>query len=319
VRFAAPLFLLFLLAVPLAVVAYVLFERRRHTGERAFATPETMPSVAPWRPGWRRHAPMVAYAVALTGLTVALARPEATVAVADGQAAVMLTTDRSVSMSARDVSPTRLEAARRAAGGFLDEVPDDARVGSVVYNDRVRDVETPSTDRRRVKEALEGLQPRGGTATGDALAASLAALERSRGRSGGKPGPAAIVLLSDGFSTLGRDPLAVARDARRRGVRVHTVALGTDTGEIERQTRAGTVTRRVPPDRESLRRIADLSGGRAFATADELELDAVYEELGEQLGTREERREVTAGFAGLAAVMLVAGGLMSLRWFGRLP
>jgi len=319
VSFAAPLFLLALLAVPLIVVAYVGFERRRRTGERAFATPETMPSVAPSRPGWHRHAPMAAYAVAITGLALALARPEATVAVPDGQAAVMLTTDRSVSMSARDVSPTRLEAARRAADSFLDEVPEDARVGSVVYNDRVRDVETPSTDRARVREALEGLQARGGTATGDALAASMAALEPARGRSGERPGPAAIVLLSDGYSTLGRDPLVVAREARRQGIRVHTVALGTDRGEIERRTRTGTVNRRVPPDRESLRRIADASGGRAFATADELQLDAVYEELGEQLGTREERREVTAGFAGLAAVMLVAGGLMSLRWFGRLP
>jgi len=317
--FAAPLFLLALLAIPLAVAAYMSFERRRRAGERAFASPDTMPSVAPVRPGWRRHAPMAAYAVALTGLAIALARPEATVAVPDGQAAVILATDRSVSMSARDVKPTRLEAARRAASRFLGEVPDDARVGSVVYNDRVRDVETPSTDRARVREALEDLRPRGGTATGDALAASLAALERARGRSGGKRAPAAIVLLSDGFATAGRDPFAVAREARRDGVRVHTVALGTDSGEIERRTRRRTVRRRVPPDRESLRQIAELSGGRAFATADELELDAVYEELGEQLGTREERRELTAGFTGLAALMLAAGGLMSLRWFGRLP
>ncbi len=315
--FGAPLFLLTLAAVPLAVVLYLHTQRARRRGEAVFAAPHTLSSVAPVRPGWRRHVPMAVYAVALAALALALARPEATVAVPDGGVAIMLAVDQSVSMSATDVEPSRLDAARSAAEDFLDAVPDEAEVGLVTYNDRVREIETPSTDRTEVGRSLTELAPTGGTASGDALAAALAAVDRSRTS---ERAPAAVVLLSDGFSTLGRDPLAVAREAERRGVRVHTVALGTDEGEIERPTRGGgTVTRRVPPDIESLEQIASATGGRAFAAADELELDAVYEELGERLGTRDARREVTSAFAGGAVALLLLGGAMSLRWFGRLP
>ncbi len=323
--FGAPLFLLALAAIPVALALYLSAQRRRRWGEAAFATASTMPSVAPVRPGWRRHAPMAVYALALAALALALARPEATVAVPDRGVAIMLATDRSVSMSATDVEPSRLDAARTAAEDFLEAVPEEAEVGLVTYNDRVRAIETPSTDRTEVRRSLAGLEPGGGTATGDALAAALAALDRARGGEGdpsqdGGRAPAAIVLLSDGFSTLGRDPLAAARAAERRGVRVHTVALGTEEGTIERPTRAGgTVTRRVPPDTESLERIASVTGGRAFAAADELELDAVYQELGERLGTKEERREVTSAFAGGAGLLVLLGGAMSLHWFGRLP
>jgi len=323
--FGAPLFLLALTAVPVAVALYVHGQRARRRGEVAFAAAPTMPSVAPVRPGWRRHAPMAVYALALAALALALARPEATVAVPEDGVAIMLAIDRSVSMSATDARPSRLDAAGAAARDFLDAVPEETEVGLVTYNDRVRQIETPSVDRTEVRRSLDGLQASGGTATGDALAAALAALDRSGDGGGnrsseGRGAPAAVVLLSDGFSTLGRDPLAVAREADRRGVRIHTVALGTDEGEIDRPTRSGgTVTRRVPPDTVSLERIASLTAGRAFAAADELELDAVYEELGERLGTKDERREVTSAFAGGAVALLLLGGGMSLRWFGRLP
>ena len=316
--FGAPWFLLALAAVPLAVFAYLLLDRRRRKAAAAFAAPATMPSVVTTRPGWRRHAPMVVYALALIALALAFAKPERTVAVPDGRAAVVLATDRSSSMRATDVRPSRITAVRRAAKGFLDDVPREVKVGSVAFNDRVTRIESPRLARAAVRESVDALAAEGGTATGEAIAASLRTLRRARGPRG--KNPAAVILLSDGFSTTGRDPLEAARAARRKGVRVYTVSLGTPTGTIDVERRDGTVRRRaVPPDTQSLREIARVTKGRAFRAGDEIKLEEVYERLGDEVGTRKEKRQVTSAFAGGALLLLGAGGLMSLRFFGRLP
>ena len=316
--FGAPGYLLALVAVPLAVLGYVLMDRRRRRAAAAFAAPATMPSVITSRPGWRRHAPMAVYALALIALALAFARPERTVAVPDGRAAVVLATDRSASMRATDVRPSRITAVRRAATGFLDDVPRAVKVGSVSFNDRVTRIETPRLARTAVRESVDALAAEGGTATGEAIAASLRSLERARGPKG--KNPAAIILLSDGFSTTGRDPLEAAREARRKGVRVYTVSLGTPTGTIDVERRDGTVSRReVPPDTQSLREIARATKGEAYRAGDQIKLEEVYDQLGEEVGTRKEKRQVTSAFAGGALLLLGAGGLMSLRFFGRLP
>jgi Ca-activated chloride channel family protein len=318
VSFGAPLFLLALAILPLAVVGYLAAERRRRRAAAEFASPATMPSVVRRRPGRRRHLPMAAYGLALLGLTLALAQPERTVAVPDGRAAVMLTTDQSSSMAATDVRPSRLAAARRAGRRFLADVPREVKVGSVGFDDRVRGIESPRTQRAPVREAIDALAAGGGTATGEALAASLRSLERARGPRGKYP--AAIVLLSDGFSTSGRDPIEAAREARRKGVRIYTVSLGTDRGTIQVPRRTGgTITRSVPPDSASLREIARITRGRAYRAGDEVKLDAVYRGLGDRVGTRKVKRQVTSAFAGGALLLLAAGGAMSLGLFGRLP
>jgi len=318
VSFGAPLFLLALAILPLAVVGYLAAERRRRRAAAEFASPATMPSVVRRRPGRRRHLPMAAYGLALLGLTLALAQPERTVAVPDGRAAVMLTTDQSSSMAATDVRPSRLAAARRAGRRFLADVPREVKVGSVGFDDRVRGIESPRTQRAPVREAIDALAAGGGTATGEALAASLRSLERARGPRGKYP--AAILLLSDGFSTSGRDPIEAAREARRKGVRIYTVSLGTDRGTIQVPRRTGgTITRSVPPDSASLREIARITRGRAYRAGDEVKLDAVYRGLGDRVGTRKVKRQVTSAFAGGALLLVAAGGAMSLGLFGRLP
>src|SRR4051794_29124451 len=123
VHFAAAAWLLALLVVPVAAVLYLMGDRRRRRGRAAFAAPALLPAVAPHRPGWRRHVPMAFYALALAALAVALAKPQRTVAVPVEQASIVLTFDRSGSMAAVDVKPTRMEAARRAADQFLKAVP----------------------------------------------------------------------------------------------------------------------------------------------------------------------------------------------------
>ena len=315
--FQSPGMLVGLLLLPLAAWAYVRFERRLRRGRAAFSSPAVVRSVAPRRPGWRRHGPPVLYALALAPLIIALARPQATVAVPVHQGTVVLATDHSGSMQAKDVAPTRLQAARQAAERFIDEVPNGLAIGVVAFNDKARLVQSATTDRDRVRTALDRIVPSGGTATGDAIEVALHAA-RQTARKGAKPPPAAILLLSDGHSVRGRDPLAAARDARRAHIPVYTIALGTQSGRIPVPGTNGARTQLVPPDPQALRQIAQISGGRAYTAEDTKELKAIYQHLGSQVAHKHEKREVTAAAAGGALLFVLGAAAMSLAWFGRL-
>jgi Ca-activated chloride channel family protein len=296
--FANPLFLAGLALIPVVVVLYVRAERR----PQSFAPAHLLPSVAPRRAGWRRHAVVTGYGVALAALLVALAKPQATVAVATEQARVMIVTDRSGSMQAEDVAPTRLAAAKKAAGTFLDAVPDKVRVGAVAFNQKAEVLQSPTRDHDAVREALQSIKPAGSTATGDAISAALKDIT-------GKA-PAAIVLLSDGKSVRGSDPLDAAQTAKERKIPIYTVALGTAQGTIN----GGEA---VPPDPATLAKIAKLTGGRAFTAGDLKSLDQVYKRLGSQVATEKQKLEVTNLFAGGALALMVLSALASIRTFGR--
>jgi Ca-activated chloride channel family protein len=315
VTFHSPLVLLALLALPILVAAYLFEQRRRRAVARAFALERLQPSVAPVRPRWRRHLPVLALATALAILVGAAARPQRTVAVPIENAAIMLATDVSGSMTATDVAPTRLIAAKRAARAFLDKVPAKVSVGVMAFNQTPTVLLSPTIDREAARNAIAQMSPSGGTASGEAIANALSAL-RSKG---GPKRPAAIVLLSDGSSTSGRDPIAAARTAGNAKVPVYTVALGTAEGTITVPRRGGgTQTQRVPPDPAALARIASVSKGQSFTAQSSDGLSAVYERLGSQLGHRREKREITQMFAGGGLLLMLLGGAMSLRWFGRL-
>jgi Ca-activated chloride channel family protein len=166
------------------------------------------------------------------------------------------------------------------------------------------------------------MQPSGGTATGDAIATAVTSLRATRSPNSSnskKPPPAAIVLLSDGASVSGRDPVAAAKAAGDAGIRVYTVALGTANGTITVPGRGGTTqTKQVPPDPATLGRIAQASGGQTFTSATADGLSQVYQQLGSQLGHKFQKREITAAFAGGGLALMLLGGVMSLGWFGRL-
>jgi Ca-activated chloride channel family protein len=311
-----------LLLLPLALGAYVLAQRRRQRYAARFTNLDLLANVVGRSPGWRRHVPAALYLLALAALVVALARPQATIALPREQASVILTSDSSGSMQATDVEPSRLAAAQGAARTFLERVPERFRVGVVSFNHEVQTLSTPTTDRAAVEAAVASLRAEGGTATGDALARSLEILRprAQRDRPADRREPAAVILLSDGKTTTGRDPVEVAREARRLGVAVHTVALGTPGGVIDLPDRFGfSRPIPVPPDPDTLRRVAEVSGGRFVAAAGEDELNQVYEELSSRVGFVEERQEVTAGFAGAGAVLLALAGALSLLWFSRIP
>ena len=316
--FGEPLAFLALLLLPLLAAWYAVEQRRRRAAAAAFAAPALQSSVAPQRPRWRRHLPIVAAGLALAILVVAAARPERTVAVPVERASIMLATDVSGSMTARDLEPNRLIAAKRAARSFLDQVPARVNVGVLAFNQAPRVLQSPTRDREAVRAAIDGMTSSGGTATGEAINAATRAV-RDRDADLAQQPPAAIVLLSDGASTSGVDPLTAAREARRLKVPIYTVALGTDQGTITvPRPGGGTETRPVPPDPESLAAIARASGGKSFTAETASGLEEVYEELGSQLGHKDEKRPLTSAFAGGALALLLAGIAMSLRWFGRL-
>jgi Ca-activated chloride channel family protein len=317
VSFAAPLVLLALLALPVLLVLYLQLQRDRRAAAAAFAAPRLQPSVAPRRPRWRRHLPMLAVALALALLVLAAARPQRTVAVPVKRAAIMLATDVSGSMQATDVAPSRLIAAKRAARAFLGRVPGNVEVGVLEFNQHATVLQEPTRDRGAAHAAIDRMAVSGGTATGEAIAAAVGALQAVPGQGGHRP-PGAIVLISDGTSTTGRSALEAAQQARRLHIPVYTVALGTFHGTIHAEDRSGVVhVEPVPPDPASLARIARTSGAQPFTASNASGLKTVYERLGAQLGHRKARRQVTAAFAGGALVLLVLGAGASLRWFGR--
>lgn len=314
--FAAPLWLLALAAVPLAALAYVVAGRRRRRYAVRYTVVETLAGVAAALPQRRRHLPGVLAAVAAAALVLAVARPQMSVAVPVQRASIMLVTDTSGSMNADDVDPSRMAAARRAAGRFVDEVPEGQRVGLVSFADSATVLQTPTRGRDAIKSAIGALRAQGATATGDGL---KAALDQVRAKDGERQTPAAIVLLSDGKRTSGRDPIPVAQDAARAGIPVYTIALGTPGGTVENPSQPWLPPQQVPPDPETMREIARVARGQAFTVEDADRLDRIYERLGSRLGTETEEREVTAAFAGGALLLLFAAIGLGLRGRARLP
>jgi Ca-activated chloride channel family protein len=323
VTFREPIMLAGLVLVPLAALVYLAMQRRRRREAATFANPALLPNLVTGRPGFRRHLPPLLVLAALTALIVALARPQRTVAAPQRAATVMMVTDISGSMNATDVEPDRLSAAVRAARRLTDELPEAFRLGMITFSDTAEIQAPPTTDRAPVRAALDRLRAEGGTAMATGLERALELARQpvpdERG-SGTRRLPSVLVLLSDGKDTQSTiSPLEVARQAQQARVPVFAIALGTPSGEVEVRDQFGGLQRiQVPPDTETLREIARITGGRYFAAPDAARLESIYANLGTRLSSRPVEREVTAAFAGGAVVLLLAGGTLSLAWFGRL-
>jgi Ca-activated chloride channel homolog len=322
VTFREPLMLAGLVLLPLAALAYLSIQRRKRHEAAAFANPALLPNLVTGRPGWRRHLPPLLLLLALAALVLALARPQRTVASPQRAATVMMVTDISGSMNATDVQPDRLTAAIRSARRLTDELPEQFRLGLVTFADFPEVQAPPTTDRAPVKAALDRLRAEGGTAMAVGLQRALDLARQpvpDQTGSGTRRLPAVLVLLSDGKDTQSSvSPATVAEQARRYRIPIYAIALGTPTGEVEVRDQLGFLQRiQVPPDTETLREIARITGGRYFAAPDAARLESIYSNLGTRLSSRPEQREVTAAFAGGALLLLLAGGAMSLRWFGR--
>lgn len=234
----------------------------------------------------------------------------------------MLALDTSRSMAATDVRPSRFVAAKRAASAFLDSLPASYSVGIVSFSTAAQVVLRPTVDREQARAALAELRLGSGTAIGDAIVRAVATVRPAAQR--GTPSsvataPATVLLLSDGAQTQGRvTPAAAAVGARKRGIPVSTVALGTRDAVVEVPAPGGHAQLvRVPPDPRTLRAVARETGGRFFEVADATRLRAVYEELGSRLGHRDQHTEMTAAFAGGGAVLLLLASCLSMLWSRR--
>ena len=345
--FATPLALLALPLVPLTVLALYLARRRRVRYAIRYPALDVLAGVVE-RERWGRWIPAALLVLALTALLLGAAKPMARVPVPRDEATVMLVIDVSGSMNADDVEPTRMEAAQRAASRFLDRLPARFQVGLVIFSSEAETLVPPTTDRETLRAALATLNANGGTAMGDGLARALDVIEAARRQvtgntappttadpsgPGASPGPtttapgaqpaappAVTLLLSDGANSAGGDPFEQAERARQLGVPVYTIALGTANGVL-RQPNAfgGTRIQPVPPDPDSLARIAETSNGRFFQAPTSENLTAVYDSLGSRIGFRLEEREVTVAFTAAGLLLLAAAGALRARRGARLP
>jgi Ca-activated chloride channel family protein len=320
VSFEWPLALIGLVVVPLLAAAYVLRERRRTNFAARFTTPGLLPNLVDASPRWRRHLPLAILLVALTAMVMGVARPHADVSVKREQATVILAIDTSLSMSAQDVRPSRLDAARNSARAFLDRLPSKYRVAIIGFAGRAYVALPPTEDRDLAVAALRSLHPAEGTSLGDAVALGTQLARRQHASDGTVP-PAAILVISDGAQLSGRTaPGAAATRARAAHIPVYSVLIGTQDGVITVKLAGGFQAQlRVPPSPETLRTLARITGGRFFAAPNVARLRDVYERLGSRLGSRKESREVTDVFAGGSAALLLLGGGLSMLWFRRVP
>ncbi|HEV8639389.1 MAG TPA: VWA domain-containing protein [Chloroflexota bacterium] len=312
--FQWPQLLVGLALLPGLVVLYVAAQRRRRAYALRFANFAVLNAVVTGSPGWRRHVPPLLYLLSLTALLVALARPSAVLAVPRDQASAVLAIDVSGSMSADDLRPSRLAAARQAARAFVDRLPEGTRVGLVTFQSHATVLVPPTVDRDAFRRAVDRLQPNGGTAIGDGLAAALDQLDQRPTDGAGRPTPAVVVLLSDGQTTAGMPPAEAAARAKRAGVKVDTVGIG--------QRGAAPVignNQTVGLDEGTLRQIAAATDGRYFYAGESTELRDIYADLSSEIAWVEEKTEVTALLAGVGSALMVAAGLLGLRWFQQLP
>jgi Ca-activated chloride channel family protein len=318
VSLAAPLWLLALIAVPALAGVYIHEQRNRVRAAQAFATAPMLASVAPRRPGWRRHLPHVLMALGLTALILALARPQYPVTKPVKGAAVMFANDISDSMQATDVKPSRLMAAKRAAISFLAQSTNSIEVGSVAFARHPTLLQSPTRDHALTRAAISKLAPGGGgTAIGEAIELALGAIGKAP-KIGGKRPPGAVILISDGVSNVGVSPLVAARVAKRQHVRIYTVSIGTANGEIQLKRGGRIVTSKVPVDPTELREIANASGGDFYRAADSTAVHDIYTRLATKLGQRRVESQLDDWVAGLGLMLVLIGIGTSLRWFARL-
>jgi Ca-activated chloride channel family protein len=339
-----------LLLVPVSVWMYRLWLRRRSKVALRYASLDTVKDALSGGAQKRRHIPPLLLLAALALLLLALARPVAKTALPFTASTVVLTIDTSLSMVAQDFAPNRLAAAQMAAKQFIQQRPAHTRLGIVSFAGTAALVQPPTTDRDKAVEAVEALRLESMTAVGSGILVSLKTLfpdeemdlmavdprvhgkddksgarsldEINKKESRSKPkslGPgsyssAAIILLSDGQTTMGPDPIEAARMAAERGVPIYTVGVGTTEGRI---ISLGNYRFNATLDEETLKQIASITHGEYFNATDAAALVNIYKNLNAKVLIDRQAKEISALFCAAAALCALMAGLLSLLWFPR--
>ncbi len=330
-----PIMLIALAVVPLLAGLYFqLLERRaaslaqmgtmRLQGAGAAAGLAAGPRI-----GRRRHVPPAIFLGAITLLVFSLSRPAVAFGLPHREGTVILAFDVSSSMKADDLKPTRMDAAKDAAATFVDQQPSTIRIGIVAFSDTGLIVQQPTNVKADVLAAIKRLSPQGATSVGDGIFTSLKAISDKpivlddaaiqgdlTGVDIGYFGWATVVLLSDGENTSRSDPLVMAQLAANAGVRVSPIGIGSTDGTVVELDGYSVAT---ALDEPLLQKIADTTGGTYYHAADQAELKKVYGSIDLHLAAHGEETEVTSLIAAAALVLLMVGGGLSMRWFGRVP
>jgi Ca-activated chloride channel family protein len=315
--FLSPNYLWLLVAVAALAGFYLLVQLRRKRYVARFTNVELLGSLAPRRPGWRRHLTFALLLIGLTVLSIGVARPSAAVKVPRDNATVVLAIDVSLSMEATDVLPSRIAAAKSAGERFVALLPKRINLGMVSFGGQANLLVPPTLNRPSVRRAIAGLQLQQSTAIGEAIFTSLQAIQvftRSTTATGEKPPPARIVLLSDGTNTVGRRVETAVAAAQKAHVQVSTIAFGTQNGTV---TIDGQTTR-VPADDQALQAIADSTGGSFHTATSEQELASVYKDIGSQIGYTTKHKDVSWRFMFGGLLFLFAAAGAAMTWAGRL-
>jgi Ca-activated chloride channel family protein len=346
ITFLWPDFLWLLLAVPLLVLGYWWLLRRKKKLAVRYASLAMVKDALGVRQRFRRHIPPVLFLVALTLMIVAIARPQAVVMLPSQHETIILAMDVSGSMRAADVEPNRLVAAQAAARAFVNDQPAHTRVGIVSFAGTAAVVQPPTRNKEDIIAAIDRFQLQRGTAVGSGILVSLKTLfpemefdlrawnprpdqgkagpldkAKSKDKEPPKPVPpgsyqnAAIILLTDGQTTTGPDPIESARMAAERGVRVFTVGIGTVKGEM---IGAEGWSMRVRLDEAALKQIANVTQGEYFYAGTAGDLRKVYETLNSKIVFEQRQTEITALFAAAAALFAVVAAILSMLWYGRI-
>ena len=342
--FLWPDLLWLLLAVPVLIGLYVLLLRRKKKQVLRYASLGMVRDAMGAGQRLRRHVPPLLFLLALIVLVVAIARPTATITLPSQHETIILAMDVSGSMRAADVEPNRIGAAQAAARAFIADQPASARIGVVSFAATASVVQPPTRNREDLLAAIDRFQLQRGTAVGSGILVSLKtifpdvefdlrasnprdearAVPLDKAGASAKAAPktvppgsytsAAIILLSDGQTTTGPNPIEAARMAAERGVRVFTVGIGTPNGEI---LGAEGWSMRVRLDEESLKTIASVTHGEYFYASNAMDLKKVYESLNTRLALETRQTEITALLAAAAAVITLLAAFLSMLWFNR--
>ena len=313
--FMEPQRLWWILLAPALLLLYVVLLAWRRNGTRKHPASE-LERVVPQQQAWKRHVAVVAAVLSLVALTVAYAQPKGQVQVPRDRATVVVTIDVSRSMIATDVAPNRLDAAKQAAKDFLGMLPNGFNVSLVSFAGTAAVLVPPTLDRGEVAAAIDNLQVAPSTAIGEGIYSALAAMAQAPPDPAhpDDPAPGAIVLLSDGYTNIGRPSAQAAREAKAEKIPIYTIAYGTPGGYVEDNGRREP----VPVNPAELAAAANISGGKAFQAGSADQLREVYQNIAQSVGYVWVDQEITEQFAGYALIFafLAALALMSLaaRW-----
>jgi Ca-activated chloride channel family protein len=315
-EFMRPERLWWLVMIPLLLGLYVflLWRRRRKARPHAITNLER---VLPKQQAWKRHVAVGAAVLALGALNVAFAQPKGEVEVPRERATVVITLDISRSMIAQDVAPDRITAAKAAARDFLNLLPVGFNVSLVSFAGTAAVVVPPTTDRGVVAAAIDNLQVAPSTAIGEGIYSSLDAMAQAPPDPDhpGDPAPGAVVLLSDGYTNVGRPSDQAARDAAKQRIPIYTIAYGTANGYVESNGRREP----VPVNPAELAQVSRLSGGKAFTAGSAGQLKEVYSSIAKSVGYVKVDQEVTEQYAGYALLLAVLAAVAVISLGARWP